>query len=67
MIRDALQKKDTAGTLLREHLLAYPEMLDSIRKTENLASLDWASLMHLDPKRVHNKKLLAKKWLTENA
>ena len=41
-------------------------MLDSISKTECLTDLDWASLTCLDPKRARNKKLIAKKWLTEN-
>ena len=41
-------------------------MLDPICDAEHLTDLDWASLMCLDPKRVPNKKLLNKKWLTEN-
>ena len=48
-IRDALQKKDTAGTLLCEYLLAYLEKLDSIH--EILTGLDWASLKQLTLKR----------------
>ena len=37
-IRHALQRKDTAGILLRKHFLTYPAILDSIR--EILTGLD---------------------------
>ena len=67
MIRDALQRNDTAGILLREDFLTFLEILDSVCEVVYWTNLDWALLMKLDPKRTHKKKLLAKKWLIENA
>ena len=60
-IKAALQKKNTARTLLRKHLLAYLEILDSVCEVVHLMNLDWASLMKHDPKRMCKKKLLDKK------
>ena len=57
-VRDALQKRDTAGTLLHEYYLAYPETLDPICEIEHLTDLDWVSF---EPKKEHRKKFLAKK------
>ena len=62
--QDALRRKDTAGILLHEHLLAYPEMLDSIQKIKHLPDLDWESI---EPKKGCRKKLLAKHWLNKRA
>ena len=41
-IRAALQRKDTAATLLREHLLTYLKRMDSVCETVHLTGLDWA-------------------------
>ena len=61
IVRDALHRRDTAGTLLRDY---YPEMLDPICKIEPLPDLDWVSL---EPKKGCRKKCLAKQWLNKRA
>ena len=55
-IRAALQRKDTAATLLCEHLLTHLEKMDSVRETVFLTGRDWASLKKLAPKRVHRPR-----------
>ena len=63
-IRNALQKEDTAGSLLYKYILTHPELLDSIHEIEHLPDLDWELI---EPKKGCRKKLLAKQWLNERA
>ena len=66
-IRPALQRKDTAGTLLREHLLACLAKLNYVHEIVQLAGKEWASLMQLDPKRMSMPRPIAMKQEKQEA